>query len=80
VGLKNLFGRGQEIREEVQPELVSCPHTTLTPRWDRAEDIGKHDLATGYRCEGCGRMFSREEVDKLRASEGERVRETIPAE
>jgi hypothetical protein len=78
MGLKSLFGRKQETDEVAPAELATCPHTTLTPRWDRAEDIGKHDLATAYRCEGCGHVFSREEVDHLRRTETERVRETMP--
>ena len=79
--MSKLFGKNQEIREEAGPELAamtSCPHTTLTPRWDRAEDIGHEDRATGFRCEGCGTMFSPDEVRDLRRSESERLRETIP--
>ena len=80
MGLKSLFGRGQENREEAGPEMAACPHTTMTPRWDHAEDIGKHDLATAYRCEGCGQMFSRAEADHLRHTEGDRLRDTVPTE
>ncbi len=77
-----LFGKGQEIREEAQPELAtmgapSCPHTTMTPRWDRAEDIGHEERATGFRCEGCGEMFSPQQAAELRANAGERLRETV---
>jgi hypothetical protein len=78
VGLKNLFGKSDKHAEMAAPQSVTCLHTTMTPRWDRAEDIGKHDLATSYRCEGCGEVFAREQVDQLRASELERVRSAIP--
>lgn len=74
-----LFGKGQEIPEAVQPELAVCPHTTMTPRWDRAEDIGHEDRATGFRCEGCGRSFSPEEARELRAHEGQRLKSTLPS-
>jgi hypothetical protein len=80
MGLKSLFSRGQDEHNDSETAVTACPHTTMTPRWDRAEDIGKHELATAYRCEGCGTMFSREEADRLRNSEGERLRETVPAE
>jgi methionyl-tRNA synthetase len=83
MGLMNkLFGH-QEIQEVAQPELAtltSCPHTTLTPRWDAVEDMGKADRATGYHCEGCGRMFTPEEERSLRSNEAERVREAMPVE
>ena len=79
MGLGKLFGR-HEVREEVQPEMAnlnSCPHTTMTPRWDSAEDIGHHDRATGFRCEGCGRMFSAEEAAQLRESESDRLQSAL---
>lgn len=79
MGLGKLFGK-QEIREVAQPELAnlnSCPHTTMTPRWDSADDIGHEDRATGFRCEGCGKMFSPEEAASLRHSAAERLQSTL---
>ncbi len=73
-----LFGKGQEIPEVAQPGVTQCPHTTMTPRWDRAEDIGHEDRATGWRCEGCGEMFDAEEGQRIRAQSGERLRDTLP--
>ena len=81
--MTKLFGKHQESTAEAQPDAAAtatCPHTTMTPRWDRAEDIGYHDRVSGYRCEGCGTMFSREEAEQLRSSESERLRETVPTE
>ncbi|MHB8574937.1 MAG: hypothetical protein ACYDCQ_06340 [Dehalococcoidia bacterium] len=78
--MSKLFGK-HESREEATPELaatVSCPHTTLTPRWDSAEDIGHDDRATGFRCEGCGTMFGPREAAELRDKAGDRLRETMP--
>ena len=46
-------------------EKVECPHKALTARWDRAEDIGKENLATSFHCEGCGEVFSGEEGRRL---------------
>jgi hypothetical protein len=44
---------------------VVCPHKALTARWDRADDIGKEDLATSFHCEGCGETFSGAEGRRL---------------
>jgi hypothetical protein len=46
-------------------EKVECPHKALTARWDRAEDIGKEELATTFHCEGCGQTFSGDEGRRL---------------
>ena len=77
--MTKLFGRGQENSEATPPAPALCPHTTMTPRWDRAEDIGHEDRATGFRCEGCGRSFSPEEARDLRAHEVERLKATLPS-
>jgi hypothetical protein len=78
--MSKLFGKHEthEVAASEPAAMPSCPHTTLTPRWDRADDIGHEDRATGFRCEGCSTMFSPDEVRELRRSEGERLRETIP--
>lgn len=61
--LSKLLGRSDEkTHDDIN---VECPHTALTARWDRSEDIGKNDLATGFRCESCGEMFSGDEGRRL---------------
>lgn len=55
----------------------TCPHTTMTPRWDSVDDIGKHDRATGFRCEGCGQMFSPKDAAMLRSDEASRLQATM---
>lgn len=60
--LDKLFHRGGSAAVEVQAE---CPHKALTARWERAEDIGKEDLATSFHCDGCGQTFSGEEGRRL---------------
>ena len=61
--LNKLFGKHEETPAE---ELnVQCPHTALTARWDKTEDIGKSDLATSFRCESCGETFSGDEGRRL---------------
>jgi len=60
--LSKIFGRDKASEEpkqhEVGPEdLAECPHTALTPHWDRPQDMGKEELAM-YRCESCGLEFS----------------------
>jgi hypothetical protein len=79
--LSKLRGKSDE-RDEVAAAVASaeCPHTTLTPRWDSADDIGHEDRATAFRCEGCGIMFSRAEAEQLRDRAGDRLRETIATE
>ena len=61
--LDKLFGRGEGHHAEM--DEVACPHTTLTARWDSVDDIGKHDRATGFHCEGCGADFSGDEGRRL---------------
>jgi hypothetical protein len=56
--MAKLFGRKEAAPPEVE---VLCRHAVLTPRWDRSEDIGKEDLATGFVCESCRTSFSGEE-------------------
>ncbi len=61
--LGRIFG-GKERAEEEQPHASQCPHTSLTPRWDAADDMGKMDKVTRYSCESCGTTFSREEAER----------------
>ncbi len=57
-----LFGRKHEPpREEAAAMPATCPHVILTPRWDRAEDVGHEDRAVGYKCSACGAMLTLEE-------------------
>jgi transposase-like protein len=53
---------------------LECPHSALVPRWDRPDDMGKPKMVSSYLCEGCKANFSREEGDRLKAGEAERVR------
>ncbi|MGI8926381.1 MAG: hypothetical protein ACR2HN_07010 [Tepidiformaceae bacterium] len=73
--LGKLKNRGET--EELEP--VRCPHVTLIPGWDRAEDIGTEAKATRFRCEGCGEEFTSIQAEALRRTEGERLRETMAA-
>jgi hypothetical protein len=69
-----LFKRHKQEQAEDIVETGPCEHGTLTPRWDRAEDIGKHDLATAWVCDACGAMLSPLEAEQLRDQEAERLR------
>jgi len=76
--LGKLFGKHDT--DEMQPDatdLSTCPHTTMTPRWDNADDIGHMDRATGFRCEGCGQMFSADEAEVLRHNAAERLHASL---
>jgi transposase-like protein len=76
--LDRLFGR-KEASTKVDESLIEekCPHATLRPHWERPEDFGKHELISSYVCEACGETFSREQGERLMATVGESVRETV---
>ncbi|MDA0815445.1 MAG: hypothetical protein O2924_02590 [Chloroflexi bacterium] len=71
--LKGLFGgsKTEEAQEahppgehhQMEPE---CVHTTVVPRWDNAEDMGKTEKVTVYHCEGCGTDFTPAELAAIR--------------
>jgi hypothetical protein len=78
--MSKLFGKGEQDHAAEPAEQAVCPHTTMTPRWDSVDDIGKYDRATSFRCESCGNVFSREEANELRSSEADRLRDAVPTE
>jgi hypothetical protein len=52
---------GKLLRKPVEaqtPTALSCSHRMLLARWDNIEDMGHEERASGYRCEGCGEMFT----------------------
>ena len=73
--LRRLLGPKEErpVERKVESEPV-CPHVALVPRWDSAGDIGKPEKVSSFICEGCQTSFTREEGEKLQATEAERVR------
>jgi len=56
---------------------VTCPHTTLIPRWDKVEDMGHEERVTGYTCEACQQQFTPEDGRALRQTEAARVRQQL---
>lgn len=79
--MSKLFGKTDDdaaVRAAV--DSAECPHTTLTPRWDSADDIGNEDRAVSYRCEGCQTVFSREQAQTLRRDAASRLRNTVGTE
>lgn len=71
--LSRLFG-GKKAEPAEEAAAVDCPHTALVPRWSSADDMGKEDKISGYRCEGCASDFSSEEGERLLSAEEERLR------
>jgi hypothetical protein len=66
--MDRILRRGSGSAATAEPTIeVECPHTTLTPRWDSVEDMGKTDRVTLYRCEGCRREFTPEEARQFGA-------------
>ncbi len=51
--------RAQESEED--RSQGPCTHMVLLPRWDAADDMGKLDRVTGYRCDACGLDLSLDE-------------------
>ncbi len=41
-----------------------CPHLMLVPTWDRPDDMGKEDKATGYRCYACAAPLTLAEAEE----------------
>ncbi len=74
--LDRLLGRREtQPVKETEPPQPECPHVTLVPNWDMAEDMGDLGKVSRYTCEACGAGLSREEGDQLRAKEAERIRQ-----
>jgi hypothetical protein len=73
--MDRLLGRKQKqpVEEAEVPEPV-CPHVALVPHWDSADDMGKSDRVSSYVCEACHATFSREQGERLLATQAERVR------
>ena len=78
--LTKLFGRSKATSAQSEVVAPPCPHVTLVPRWDTAEDIGKEDKATGFTCDACHQSFTPEEARQLRRTESERLSEVIETE
>ena len=74
--LDRLFRRGQTTEPEEAVEAPPCTHIALAARWDSTQDMGDESKASGFTC-SCGETFTPEEAAQLRASEAERLRETL---
>lgn len=64
--ISRIFGGSKETATAEPLPPPQCGHATLTPRWDAAEDMGKADRVTSYRCEGCGIQVTPAEAVRLR--------------
>lgn len=74
--LSRIMGRKSE--QATAPIDVQCPHVTLVPHWDKAEDMGHEDKATSYRCDACSSTFAPAEATELRRTEAERLARDLP--
>ena len=74
-----LLGQRQRRDAATSAEAVgpTCPHTTLTPRWESVADMGKEDKATAYTCQGCNQQFTPAEGQRLRQTEADRVQREL---
>ena len=53
--------RGRSPDAQSAPPGI-CSHSDLRPRWEKSEDTGKVELASGYTCALCGQDFTLEEA------------------
>lgn len=77
--LNKLLDRGGDKAPEaaVAEDVPVCEHVALVARWESAEDIGKDERASGYKCEACGAEFTPTEAQRLRATEAARIKQRI---
>ncbi len=67
----------ERVARGTEVAAAPCSHVVLTTRWDSAEDLGDESKVSSYRCEACGESFTREEGERLRAGEAERLIERL---
>jgi hypothetical protein len=70
---KRMFGKKGSPATTVEPVERVCPHTVLVPRWDKIEDMGQEQKATGFTCESCHQDFTPEEALGLRTELADRL-------
>jgi hypothetical protein len=73
--LDKLLHRDSTAETEAAEAPVACPHGVLIPRWDNAQDMGREDRISSYRCDSCGEQFDPEEADILRSTTAARLRD-----
>lgn len=76
--LDRLFGRRTgDDRHHTQPdasEHAACAHVAMTPRWDRAEDMGHEDRASSFVCDACHEALTPAEAQLARSASVNRLR------
>jgi transposase-like protein len=75
-----LFGKRRDEEKKQQEDAdiqVECEHITLIPAWDSAEDMGRADRVSRYRCEACGNTFTAAEAERLRDTESTRLQRKL---
>ncbi|HTE84942.1 MAG TPA: hypothetical protein VK821_09425 [Dehalococcoidia bacterium] len=68
-----LLHRVPTVKPAPTADAAECIHGALVPRWDKLADMGQEDKATSYRCDSCGKEFTPQAVDGLRANVIERL-------
>lgn len=79
MGLLSKLRGGDSNAATETVEAPPCPHVSLLPRWDSIEDMGDDDKAVSFTCEACGEVFDPARARMLRASEADRIRNTMEA-
>lgn len=54
---------------------AECAHAVLLPHWDKLEDMGHEELASGFRCDACGADFAPDRAQLMREQEAARLRD-----
>ena len=68
---RDFAGTG-ELGDEAAP--TTCEHAVLIATRQGAEDAGREDVVSSYRCETCGKEFTRYEAERLRLTCAVRLR------
>lgn len=69
--------RGRTVEVETDTEDHECLHASLTPHWDRLDDMGNDDKATSWTCTSCNQAFSPAERSELLRTEADRLKRAV---
>jgi hypothetical protein len=75
--LRKRRDEGRQADASIDAGPAVCEHVTLIPKWDSAEDMGRADAVSMYRCDVCGAEFTPDEAARLRETERARIQRRL---
>jgi hypothetical protein len=78
--LDRLFGKKDSGQvAEAEAPAPPCPHGSMAPHWDSADELGQRDKISFYTCDACGQRFTPAdgEAAMAAAAEGVRIDESL---